>query len=89
MVMTRLPTYDPGNFLMKNIKPPNSDLILNDSSGHRYVITASKDCCLTKLCNPSSHTKFQNIQTGNYTLIWCRLNFNQSYFLAFCNRHIL
>ena len=27
MVMTRPPTYHPGNFLMKNMNPINSDLI--------------------------------------------------------------
>ena len=28
MVMTHLPAYHPGNFLMKNIKSPNSVLTL-------------------------------------------------------------
>ena len=27
MVMTCLPTYHPGNFLMKNVKSPNSGLM--------------------------------------------------------------
>ena len=27
MVMTRLPAYHPGNFLMKNMNPPNSGLM--------------------------------------------------------------
>ena len=39
MVMTRPPAYHPGNFLMKNMNPTNSGLILRT-----YLVDTAKYC---------------------------------------------